>query len=186
MKKIILTSAIIFATVAATFAEGPTLPNATDQTTLNVILNPIQTLVVNPAQKTVDLEYKNISDYAAGVSSTQEDHLKIYSTGGFIVTVQSAIDDMARAKGSETISASTIKIKAENGSTNALTGATVGTEVSLSTTPTSLINSSTGGVDKNFNITYSGMGSDAYVNKYFKNETPTVYTTTVTYAIVAQ
>src|SRR5690606_10684104 len=140
VKKTILTSAIIFATVAATFAQIPgAIPsNATDQTTLNVILNPIQTLVVNPAQKTVDLEYKNISDYAAGVSSTQEDHLKIYSTGGFIVTVQSAIDDMARAKGSETISASTIKIKAENGSTNALTGATVGTEVSLSTTPTSL------------------------------------------------
>ena len=181
MKKIILTSAIIFATVAATFAQTQ---NASDIVTLNVKLNPIQTLVVNPSQKTVDLEYTTKANYEAGVSSTQANHLEIYSTGGFVVTVQSKADDMSRKSGSETISASTIKVKAENGS-NALTGATFA-DVSLSATPTNLINSSVGGVNKNFNITYSGMGADAYVNKYFKNESPTVYTTTVIYAIVAQ
>ena len=188
MKKIILTSAILFATVAATFAQttgaAAIAPDATDIVTLNVKLNPIQTLVVNPSQKTVDLEYSTKANYEDGVASKQANHLEIYSTGGFVVTVQSKADDMSRKSGSETISASTIKIQAENGS-NALTGATFA-DVSLSATPTNLINSSVGGVNKNFNVTYSGMGADAYVNKYFKNETPTVYTTTVTYAIVAQ
>jgi hypothetical protein len=149
-------------------------------------LNPIQTLLVNPSQKSVELEYTNIGHYSDGVSDTKKDHLTIYSTGGFVVTVQSEVDDIKRANGAETISASTIKVKAADGSTNKLQGASVGTAVSLSTTPTNLINSGIGGVNRNFNITYSGMGADGYVNKYFKDESPTVYETTVTYAIIAQ
>lgn len=184
MKKIILTSAIIFATVASTFAQT-TGPTASDNVNLKVILNPIQTLVVNPAQKAVVLEYKTIDNYASGVSQTKEDHLSVYSTGAFVVTVQSATNDIKRDNGEQTISASTIKVKAANGTTSPLLGATVG-EVSLSTTATNLINSGTGGVNKTFNVTYSGMGSDGYVNSYFNDEKPTVYETTVTYAIVAQ
>ena len=187
MKKIILTSAIIFATVVASFAQNSTpateIQQRTDATTLNVILNPIQTLVVN--QKNVDLEYKNKDDYANGVTSKQADHLKVYSTGGFVVTVKSEDNAVNRKNGAETISASTIKVEASKGSSNSLDGASY-SNVSLSATPTSLISSGTGGVDKNFNVTYSGMGAYGYVNSYFNDEKPTVYTTTVTYAIVAQ
>lgn len=180
MKKFIFTTATLLSAVGIVFAQ-----TATDQVTLNVKLNPIQTIEVNSVQKTVDLEYTSIADYAGGVSSTQQDHLKVYSTGAFAVTVKSDADDIVRANGSETLSASTLKVKAENGSTNALIGATLG-EVSLSTTATNIISSGVGGVGKNFNITYSGMGSDAYVNKYFNDENPTVYTTVLTYAIIAQ
>lgn len=183
MKKIILSTAILLTAVAVTFAQDGS--SASDVATLNVILNPIQTIEVNAAQKNVDLEYKTIADYAGGVSATQVDHLKVYSTGAFNVSVASDANDIKRAGGNETLTASTIKVKAENGSTNPLTGATLG-EVSLSTTPTSIISSGIGGVGKNFNITYSGMGSDAYVNRYFNDENPTVYTTVVTYSIVAQ
>lgn len=181
MKKIILTSAIIFAAVTATFAQS------TDNVTLNVKLNPIQTLVVNSGQKIVNLEYKNVGDYSNGVKSTQADHLKIYSTGAFAVTVNSDVDDIKRAGGAETIAASGIKVKAEMGSTNGLTNATL-SEVSLSKAggTNTIIQSAVGGVDKNFDITYSGLGANAYVNKYFNAEKPTVYTTTVTYTIAAQ
>jgi len=191
MKKIILTSAIIFATVAASFAQNSTpateIQQRTDAATLNVILNPIQTLMVNSAQKTVDLEYKNKGDYANGVTSEQADHLTIYSTGAFAITVQSASNDIEKviAGKTQSISASTIKIKASKGSSNSLGGASY-SSVSLSTKPTDLISSGTGGVEKNFNVTYSGMGANGYVNIYFNDEKPTVYTTTVTYAIVAQ
>lgn len=184
MKKILLTSAIIFVTVAATFAQTPA---STDNVTLNVKLNPIQTLVVNGAQKKVDLEYKTIGDYSAGVASTQADHLKIYSTGAFAVTVNSNVDEIQRANGLQTIAASTIKIKAETGATNALSGATL-SEVSLSKAgaTNTIIKSTVGGVDKNFNVTYTGLGANRYVNNYFNDENPTVYSTTVTYSIIAQ
>lgn len=146
---------------------------------------PIQTLFVNSAQKRVDLEYKLTTNYSGGVSSLQEDHLKVYSTGAFIVQVASATNDIVRANGTETISASTLKVKAEVGSNNPLAGQTMA-EVGLSTTPANLINSGTGGVDKNFNITYSGLDLNGYVNNYYNDENPTVYSTTVTYTIAAQ
>lgn len=182
MKKVILFAAILFAGFSVVNAESPT---ATDEATLNVRLYPIQTLVVNPAQKNINLDYITVANYNDGVSSLQEDHLKIYSTGAFIVQVASATNDIVRAGGTESISASTLKVKAEVGSNNPLAGQTMA-EVGLSTTPTNLINSGTGGVDKNFNITYSGLDLNGYVNNYFNDENPTVYTTTVTYTIAAQ
>lgn len=180
MKKLILFAAILFAGASVVKAQS-----ASDGTILNVKLHPIQTIVVNSTQNIVDLEYKLTTDYSGGVSSLQADHLKIYSTGAFIVQVASATNDIVRANGTETISASTIKVKAEEGTNNSLTGQTMA-EVSLSATPTNLINSGTGGVDKNFNITYSGLDLNGYVNNYYNDENPTVYTTTVTYTIAAQ
>ena len=189
MKRITILATILLASVSVAMAQWitplATTSNASDQVTLNVELHPIQTLFINSSQEKVDLEYKLTTDYSAGVSSLQEDHLKIYSTGAFIVQVQSATNDIVRAGGAETISASTIKVKAELGSTNSLAGQTMA-EVSLSTTPTNLINSGVGGVDRNFNVTYSGLDLNGYLNNYFNDENPTVYTTTVTYTIAAQ
>lgn len=181
MKKIILTSAIIFGAFVASFAQ------ATGTAMLNVKLNPIQTLVVNAAQKTVNLEYKNVADYANGVSLLQADHLSIYSTGAFAITVASATNDIKRTKtgSTETIASSSIHVVATEGTTAKLTGAILG-DVALSTTATDLITSTLGGVNKTFNITYKGLDGNGYVNKYFNDESPTVYTTTVTYTIAAR
>ena len=181
MKKVILFAAILFAGVSVVKADEP----ANNEVKLNVRLNPIQTLFVNSAQTEVNLDYSTVENYSNGVSSEQEDHLTVYSTGAFIVQVASDVNDIKRVNGDETISASTIKVKAQEGTTNKLTGSTLA-EVSLSTTATNLINSGTGGVDKNFNITYSGLDANGYVNSYFNVENPTVYTTTVTYTISAQ
>src|SRR5690606_12766593 len=111
MKNIFFSTAVFFTAVSAAFAQDG--PGASDVATLNVILNPIQTIEVNAAQKNVNLEYRTISDYANGVSATQVNHLKVYSTGAFSVSVASDANDIARAAGDETISASTIKVKAE-------------------------------------------------------------------------
>ena len=180
MKKILLFTAILFASII--MATGQT---ASDEATLTVRLHAIQSIVVNPIQELNYLDYITTDDYRDGVSLKRNDHLTIFSTGAFIVQVQSATNDIKRAGGIETISASTIKVKAELGSTNSLAGQTMA-EVSLSTTPTNLINSGVGGVDRNFNITYSGLDLNGYVNNYFNDEKPTVYSTTVTYTIAAQ
>lgn len=79
--------------IVSFFALG--LPTAYAQNvTLNVKLKPIQTLVVNSRQRTVDLEYNSKEDYKNGVSKTNADHLNIYSTGGFQVNVKSATATM--------------------------------------------------------------------------------------------
>lgn len=177
MKKFILTSFALlgFATVNA--------QTSTDNVTLNVKLKPIQTLVVNPAQKEVNLLYTTAADYSGGVSSTQADHLTVYSTGGFEVKVKSG--DANIVSGSKNIAANTITITASNGSNNSITGATY-TPVSLSNNDQVIATSATGGVNKNINVTYAGAGADTYVNNYIAGQTPTTYTTTLTYTILAK
>lgn len=154
--------------------------------TLNVKLHPIQTLIVNPSQNTVNLNYHTTTDYANGVSSAQADHLTVYSTGGFTVKVESASDAIssAMATNSNTLAANSIQVAANAGS-EALGGATY-SEVNLSTAGGTLISSNTGGVNKKFNVEYKGAEADQYVNLYYNGENPTIYTTTVTYTISAQ
>lgn len=180
MRTLFFSILISFSTFAVAQSTG-----SSGSVTLSLRLSPIQTLVVNSSQKNIDVVYSDASDYKNGVSSEQKDHLKIFSTSAFTVNVHSASDNIKRADGDESISAHTLKVKATPGSTNAMTDVTVG-EVSLSDAATSLITSGVGGIDRNFNITYSGQGADAYVNKYYNNESPTVYSTTVTYTIAAK
>lgn len=114
-------------------------------------------------------------------------HLTVYSTGAFAVNVQSKDAQLSSVNTSitEKINAADIKLTPTAGTTNPLSGSKLST-VTLSTTPTELISSNIGGVDKTFNVKYSAAGADSYLNKYFNVENPTTYTTVVTYTIVAK
>ena len=190
MKKIILFAAILFSAVTVAKAQDASKTSSNNHRSIpvNVILKPIQTLFVNPSHEKVDLVYESVKDYKKGVTSLQKNHLTIYSTGAFIIQVNSESNDIKSTAKNGEISASTISVQAASGSTNALGNATLG-KVSLSVTPTDLVNSGTGGVDRNFDITYAGMGGNGYVNKYYNSENggvQTLYSTTVTYTIAAQ
>ncbi|QPH40435.1 hypothetical protein [Pedobacter endophyticus] len=174
-------SLLVFATVILSII-GKTASAQTDNATLNIRLYPIQTITVNPTQKTVNLDYKTTADYADGVSLAQADHLTVYSTGAFIVKVKSAAATLTGAKSN--IDANDVSISPLAGTSNQLANATY-TARNLSNTDQTIISSNTGSVNKNFNITYKAAGSQKYVDKYFKTENPTVYTTTVTYTIEA-
>jgi len=150
--------------------------------TLNVKLKPIQTLVVNSGQKIVDLEYSSKDDYSKGVTSTNTDHLSIYSTGGFEVKVKSAEATMTNA--GKNIKANSIQVIPSAG-TNAVSGAAY-TPQSLDAAEKMLVSSTSGGVDKNISVAYKGAGADAYLDNYVAGQTPTVYTTTLTYTIVSK
>ena len=173
MKKIIITSIAILG-VGTLSAQNATL---------NVRLKPIQTLVVNNAQKIVNLDYVTKDDYANGVSSLNADHLNIFSTGGFQVKVKSAVS--ALQNGGKNIQANTIQIKATAGS-DAVNGAQYAQNVQLSANETTLVSSSNGGVDKKISIEYKGAGSNTYLDNYIAGQDPTVYTTELTYTIVSQ
>ncbi|KNB60636.1 MULTISPECIES: hypothetical protein [Chryseobacterium] len=173
MKKIIITSIAILGVVAVKAQNA----------TLNVRLKPIQTLVVNNAQKIVNLDYVTKDDYANGVSSLNADHLNIFSTGGFQVKVKSA--NSALQNGNKNIQANTIQIKATAGS-DAVNGAQYAQNVQLSANETTLVSSSNGGVDKKISIEYKGAGANTYLDNYIAGQDPTVYTTELTYTIVSQ
>lgn len=187
MKKGILLAMLIG---GAFFANAQTSPGAgTGSVTLNVNLHPIQHIEVNTLQSTVNLDYNSAEDYKSGVNVTQEDHLKIYSTGPFAVSVNSSTDKLTGASGNDQqIDAANIKILASAGKTKALANTQYAAAVSLSQTPTVLFSHDTSGGNMNtFNVNYKAAhAEDAYMNKYKKGQNPTTYTTQVTYSIAVK
>ncbi len=161
---------------------------AQQQTTVNVRLYPIQTLVVNGNQKNVNLDYHTKADYANGVSVEQKDHLQIYSTGGFSVHVRSESPTLTSQQPlvTESIAASDLIITAKSGDSNPLSDAVYST-AGLSTSPEKIIESSTGGINRTVTVEYKAQGNlDAYINKHMTPGEATVYSAEVIYEIIAQ
>lgn len=158
--------------------------NQDAEVTLNIKLHKIQSLVVNTGQKTVNLEYIKIEDYAGGVTSNQKDHLEVFSTGGFNITAKSSDGTLKGIQGNDkTINVGDVKLTASVGTNNTLGNLTMNT-TALSSTEQSIVKSGLGGRELKFNVEYKTQhDAYAYINHYIKNENPTVYTTTVTYTI---
>ncbi|KAF5292986.1 hypothetical protein FQR65_LT20174 [Abscondita terminalis] len=107
------------------------------------------------------------ADYANGVSQARENHLTVYSTGGFQVKVNSAgsaLENQNGAGANGHIQANTIQIVPSAGS-SAINGAQY-TSQSLANEQKTIVSSTTGGVDKTFNIQYKGAGAETYLNYY--------------------
>lgn len=152
---------------------------AQNSVTLNVNLYPIQTLMVNTSQKDVNLEFKTREDYRNGVVSQQQDHLTIYSTGGFQVKVSAvtaAIDKDVL---------SNISIMPSSGSKPLNQSHVIYTGKNISEIEQPIISATKGAIDKNVNISYKGAGNDALVG-FTKNNTPVNQSYTVLYTIVSQ
>ena len=158
-----------------------TFSQNTDNVTLNIVLRPIQTIIINPTQKNVKLIYDTEDKYANGVSREYTDHIGVFSTGGFIIKVNGNGDLF---NGSESIPLSDVSITASNGS-NVLSNPTY-TPVILSTDDKKLITSNAGGRNIKYNVTYNNSlgAGDKYINRYFSSDdSQSVYTTTLTYTI---
>ena len=186
MKKLAFFLTIFCGLVSGTaFAQDPTTTGPgpiTATATLNVKLHPIQTIVIGGTE--VNLEYITKDDYSKGVTSKMDNHLIVYSTGGFAVKVRSENENLVREVGEGEIPVNTINLVATSGTGNK-SGSTF-SAVTLDTSDKNLISSEVGGTDLKFNVAYNGIGNNDYVNKYNNVENPTVYTTTVTYTIEAQ
>ena len=145
MKKIIFTFAFILITMVSLLAQS-------DKITLNIRLYPIQTLEVNPSQTVVNLDYVTQDDYTNGVRLDEPDHLTMYSTGGFAVTVNTSNLSLKNDHGSQ-IPSSDILITPLDGVSNPLSGAEF-SSVHLSTEPKTIISNDAGGINKTFGINY--------------------------------
>lgn len=166
-------------------ADGVVTDKTSDNVTLNIKLHKIQSIIVNPAaeHKTVTLEYSTIENYDKGVEVEKEDHLTVYSTGGFEVKAASQSPVLTGPDSNLEIDIADVLLSASKGSSNNLDNYTFSTDAALTQNGTYLIKNSEGGNNINFNIKYKAAGRDAYINHYVKGEDPTVYTTTVTYTI---
>jgi hypothetical protein len=168
----------------------PTQTSDEVEVTVNIKFKPIQSIVVNSVQKTVNLEYNTLQNYQEGVSVIMNDHLEVFSSGGFQVKVK-ANENFTRVEegtGTETIPAGEVIVQAAPGNGNTGNFGSEGLPlVSLSSNEQPLIGADTGGNFK-FHVTYDNTdagGNFAYLNKHARHE-ETSYTATVTYSIVAQ
>lgn len=151
--------------------------------TLNIKLNPIQTITVNADQKNVDIVYATEDNYKKGVSVEKDNHIEVFSTGGFQVKVNSATR-LTNDKGAW-IDASDVRVLATPGSTNGGKN-TIESAVALGSEQT-LIASTTGGRGLNYKVIYDNTlagDNDKYLNLYNK-DADNIFTATVTYTIVA-
>src|SRR5690554_8012413 len=101
-KNFLLTGALLIValfSVNGVMAEGTTTVSyvgnrtSSDPVTVNLKFAPIQSIQVNPGQENIDFEYSTPQHYidGLGAGSTQEkiDHLTVYHSGGFKVSVTS-------------------------------------------------------------------------------------------------
>ena len=173
-KNFLLTGAFLIValfSVNGVMAQGPSDYAKSGTTTVNIKLNPMQAIIVNDDK--VNLNYTTLDDYNRGVDTLMQNHLTVYSVGGFKVNVKSN-GDFKGTKGS--IKAGDVIITAT------AAGGSPGTPVTLGTTAAALITSTTGGFAKNYNVNYSNkVAGDAFA--YAAKEGGT-YTAEVTYEII--
>jgi hypothetical protein len=170
--KIITMLAMLITTIA--------VAQTTQNVTVNIKLHPIQSLIINPIQQNVDLDYYTKEDYEDGVSVVQADHLEIYSTGSFqIVATTNNITFEGTA---DTLPLNTLLLTPTDGS-NPITSSTKNI-INLSQVDQVLVSSTIGGANKTFNVEYKGEGNDEYLTKYYNSESPTIYTAVVKYTIM--
>jgi hypothetical protein len=160
--------------------------NPTDHVALKLILNPVQSITVNPAQKDVTLEYKGLDDYATTTGNNSKflaNHLTVFSTSKFSVEATApAFADVENAASKPPISSITLQAKGQNA-------------ISLGETSTTPLYSSENGSTTTegtkIDVTYSGATVNSYLNSdYFKKTSEgasevTTFTTTVTYTLIA-
>ena len=110
---LIICGMVCVSSANANTSSGGTSPTS-EPVTVNIKFTPIQSITVNPDQTTVDLEYKTVTDYANGVSEKRKDHLTVFSTGGFVVSVKSNGNfEKQGGSGASSIDASDVTIVAE-------------------------------------------------------------------------
>lgn len=197
-KNFLLTGALLIValfSVNGVMAAEPTnyVPGQTsDKVTVNLIFKPIQSIQVNPSQKTVNFEYSSPGDYMNGLlgekTQTFDDHLTVYHSGGFQVDVQSSGFLNSGNLLDET--EDHVTITATNGTDNDRSDYIFVNNFSLNKNQSStFITSPGGGMGLKFHVAYTHNDSETNRAKYIDlttGEVTTVYTAEVTYTIVSQ
>ena len=163
----------------------------TDNVTLNLKFKPVQTITVDPNQKTVDFVYQTETDYTSGVTlAAKTKHLKVFSSGGFNVNVKAGGTNFTSDNNTAlTIPVNHVSVTASKSEGNNKTYAVIGVAKALSDTDQLLIQSNGGGKGLEFDVLYDATAdaTEAYIDGYNAShkdgDGATVYTTALTYTI---
>lgn len=189
MKTNLITFTAVLSLVSLLFS-GSANAQTTGTVDFKLILNPIQSIVVNSSEKTTTIEYKSIADYNGGVTGTAVKQLNVFSTHGFQVQA-SAVAFTSDGPTNIKPELSSINVLVTKGGESSHAGG-----IQLSTTPTTLYSSnvatkSASGFD--LDVKYTGASGFAYAERNLfspisagaNSPVTTTHTTTVTYSIVA-
>lgn len=157
-----------------------TQAQTTGQTTLQIILNPVLSILVN--QPTTTISFLTATDYQNGKSTDQTGHLTITNIGAqtYSVKVAAAAATLAgTGSNTHTIPAGDVNISVDGGAASVGAGSTANT-VTLSTTATALITSGPASLLKTLGVTYAVPAASSVTLIGLPSDT---YSTTVTYTI---
>jgi len=182
MKTNLITSTAVLALAGLLFSGSANAADPVSATaTFNLVLNPIQSIVVN--NTSVEMKYETISDYTAGKEIPVENHLTVFSNGGYAVNVEAANFNTSGVESKPEVN--TIKIYAK------IDGVAAYEEPIVKLGAKTQLFSSTSGTDLTgqiLDVMYKG-GTTYYQDGFFTKTgniaTTTTHTTTVTYSIVA-
>lgn len=183
VRKFLFAGALIVASLfSVNSVMAETTPSVTDQVTVNIKLNPIQAILVNPTHDEVNIVYDGIDDYENGVSTVLAEHLSVFSAGPFAVSVK--VDDDF-SDGTNTIDADNVTITPTL--SGGVTDQVVLSSVPLTTNYQPIITSTVGGNGLKYDIEYDNtIGSNfTYMPKYTLQSGTQIYSATVTYSITA-
>ena len=175
MKKVILFAAILFVGVSVMKAENPhtdTNVKAEATTILKIELKTIQSIIVGQAD--VVFSFASMEDYAdpSRLNKDIADHLQIYSTGGFSVTVKQESTDNA---GDEIFASFGVQVSDFNENPVYL----------AANANHALFSQTVGGANLKYGVKYSTTPDYDYMNKIVGG-VDTSYETVLTYTIAAK
>lgn len=181
---------IICGLVCVNSVKGQTAPAGTGDIKLNLVLHPVQSIVVNPGNvgDVVQLEYKNLNDYKQTTSSNSvevQNQLTVFSTGKFTVSAKAA-DFIVNEGTTQAIPGiGTINLQARSN------GGDYDKYISLKKEEQLLYSNdkgTTGTSGLGIDVTYSGAVENAYLNEQFFKKADgvsgvTTFESTITYSL---
>lgn len=129
---------------------------------LNLVVNQVQNIVINPDQTTLSLVYSNLEDYQRGVELIKRAHITVFSTEAFEVKVRLANEEFSRLdnSGVQKVKLPNVKVKAS--SSTAISAVTF-PQANLNTHGSTLIRSNVPIMGTDFDVTYKGPGGNDLV-----------------------
>ena len=189
-KNFLLTGALLIVALFSVKSVMAQEPSTSDQVVLNLKFKPVQSITVATNQKTIDFVYANQDNYDIGVTKApQEKHLKVFSSGGFDISVKADNENFTSTNTELIIPVSHITVKALKNAGNTKETYTF-TPKALSATAQTIISSTGGGRNLEFDVEYDNtmdVNNEDYFalgyNKNYLTDDATVFTTNLTYTI---
>lgn len=150
---------------------------------VNIQFNQIQLITINPSQKTINIEYNTIHDYSNGVESLQKDHLKVFSTSSYEVSVKALHPEIRNVNNTDFIPNSSLQlgIILPKGNSDGISFSTI----QVDQLGKNIISSMRPSLETTFDIAYKSTGDLDYIKKVNDGK-PTPYSTEIIYTITSK